>query len=103
MWGNATVMDANETYYKIFVTEVDANTTEFLFGKLRHFSLYSLSVRACRYKEGENDNAELCSDSEPLEKRTQKLGTSKVITFEAVIPLILVCVPLQRTWTKHLI
>ncbi|EDW13659.2 insulin-like receptor [Drosophila mojavensis] len=74
MWGNATVMDANETYYKIFVTEVDANTTEFLFGKLRHFSLYSLSVRACRYKEGENDNAELCSDSEPLEKRTQKLA-----------------------------
>lgn len=74
MWGNVTVMDTNETYYKIFVAEVDANTTEFEFEKLRHFSLYSLNVRACRIKQGDDDIADLCSDSYPLEKRTQKLG-----------------------------
>ncbi|XP_030565203.1 insulin-like receptor [Drosophila novamexicana] len=73
-WSNMTVMDESESYYRIFSAEVDANTTEFQFEKLRHFSLYSLSVRACREKEGVNDTADVCSDAEPWEKRTRKLA-----------------------------
>lgn len=71
-WKKEIKMDPTNTYYTVFSAEVNASTTEFLFTKLRHFSLYTLTVHACRKQMGPNDNVLLCSSFESWDKRTVK-------------------------------
>ncbi|KAH8417209.1 hypothetical protein KR222_006357, partial [Zaprionus bogoriensis] len=84
-WLNKTYMEPNSTHYKVYSAEVNASTTQFEFKLLRHFSLYTFTVHACREKENVNDTA-YCSLAEPFEKRTQKkLGVDKAIHLEAAL------------------
>lgn len=71
-WLKEIKMDPTNTYYTVFSAQVNASTTEFLFRKLRHFSLYTLTVHACRRQEGPNDIDNLCSAFDSWDKRTVK-------------------------------
>ncbi|XP_017847643.2 insulin-like receptor [Drosophila busckii] len=76
-WLNKT-MDAHNRHYVNFSIELGPNVTEFEFTKLRHFSIYALTVTACRKSEGPQDYAELCSDALPWKKRTRKRDNADV-------------------------
>lgn len=47
-------MDPNERYYRYFYEEVNASVNSFLLKQLKHFTVYRISVKACR--EGSDDN-----------------------------------------------
>lgn len=75
-WENKTTLDLTGTYYKHFSTEVNATTTEYRFTNLRHFSLYTISVRACReMEEGDTDIYATCSNWVYWDKKTLKKRT----------------------------
>lgn len=74
-WLKEIRMDPTNTYYTVFSAEVPANTTEYLFTNLRHFSLYTLSVHVCRKRmDNDSDIAVLCSTFESWDKRTFMKG-----------------------------
>lgn len=56
-------------YYEYYYAEIDVNTTVFLLKDLKHYSSYSISVRACR--EGSRDN---CSNESNIQQRTSRIG-----------------------------
>ncbi|XP_030373756.1 insulin-like receptor [Scaptodrosophila lebanonensis] len=71
-WFNQTRMDSTGKYYEVYVAAVNATDKEFVFSQLRHFSLYTLSVVACREAIA-NDTQSLCSDVNPVDKITNKM------------------------------
>lgn len=56
-------------YYEYIYEELSVNKTVFVLKELKHFSSYSISVRACR--EGKNDN---CSNDIIIQQRTARIG-----------------------------
>lgn len=77
-WVKERKMDPTNTYYTVFSAEVPANTTEYLFTNLRHFSLYTLSVHVCRKRmDYDSDQVKLCSSFESWEKRTFMRGKTQ--------------------------
>lgn len=74
-WVQERRMDPTNSYYTIFSAEVPANTTEYLFTNLRHFSLYTLSVHVCRKRmDSDDETTKLCSPFESWDKRTFMMG-----------------------------
>ncbi|KAH8369355.1 hypothetical protein KR009_008841, partial [Drosophila setifemur] len=70
-------MSANGQYYEIYVNQVPANQTSFTFEKLRHFTLYTIYVLACRERI-EGDNQPSCSATNPIYKMTKPKDTADV-------------------------
>lgn len=67
----------------IFVTNftVPANTTEIVIRNLTHFTLYRVTLRACRDPENDESDTDydgICSAQETIHIRTQKLGESEL-------------------------
>lgn len=65
----------NGTYYTEIYQTVNASTTSFTIDKLKHFTRYSISVRACR--EGTGDN---CSTEVITHITTKKIENADTIT-----------------------
>lgn len=63
-------------YYEYYYEEVDVNTTVFLLKDLKHYSSYSIYVRACR--EGKDDN---CSNESIIQQRTARIGKRHQFSF----------------------
>lgn len=61
-------------YYEYYYDEIDVNTTVFLLKDLKHYSSYSIYVRACR--EGKNDN---CSNESIIQQKTARIGKRHTI------------------------
>ncbi|XP_062122366.1 LOW QUALITY PROTEIN: insulin-like receptor [Drosophila sulfurigaster albostrigata] len=74
---DAITWDPFHTYITSHWTQVDPNTTEFLFNNLQHFSYYIVSVMACREPDHENPIIDSlydpCSEEVTLDKRVLKL------------------------------
>ncbi|CAA9993231.1 unnamed protein product [Nesidiocoris tenuis] len=68
------------------VTSVVVNTTSWIIRELRHFSLYSIKVKACREKEDENDT-NICSSDSLVSARTKPLAfnTHHVVKLMGVV------------------
>lgn len=47
-------MDPSGRYYRYFYTVVNASVNWFLLTKLKHYTYYGISVKACRYGDGDN-------------------------------------------------
>lgn len=61
-------MDPTDKYYEYFYKEVNASVFTFTLTKLKHYTYYSISVKACR--EGEGDN---CGNDKIAYQRTGKI------------------------------
>lgn len=57
-------------YYEYIYQIVNASTTTYVLNDLKHYSSYTLSLKACREGEGEN-----CSNEVIVYQRTAKIGT----------------------------
>ncbi|BFF89318.1 insulin-like receptor [Drosophila madeirensis] len=71
-WVNETRMSALGDYYEVLGAQVLANTTSFSFKRLRHFTLYTIFVVACRERAGPNDKESICSSMNPIYKLTNR-------------------------------
>lgn len=71
-----SILDDSGTYFETKVDVVNASITEIVLTKLKHFSLYTVSVQACRAPEKDEDNKN-CSVGTNTFVRTQKLGKNK--------------------------
>lgn len=59
----------------VIVKQTNASTYAFTLDKLRHFSMYSISVQACLVLDDPISNANtLCSNAVVLNRRTAKIG-----------------------------
>lgn len=56
-------------FYEYVYQEVNASTLSFALKELRHYSAYTISVKACRAGDGDN-----CSNEVIVHQRTQKIG-----------------------------
>lgn len=85
--GNGTVIEKNEkqsikngTFYQRIYQEVNVSTLSFVIKELRHYSMYSISVRACResFPADSLGNARIenCSTEAIVHQRTKKIGKS---------------------------
>lgn len=56
--------------------QINASTRTFTINKLRHFSMYSISVQACRdFHDPSFDVNTFCSNAVVLNRRTAKIGS----------------------------
>ncbi|XP_068158008.1 insulin-like receptor [Drosophila tropicalis] len=78
-WLNETRKSADGTYYEILAQKVGANQTKFVFTNLRHFSLYTISVVACREEVPGSFKAS-CGNASPIDKLTRKLENADLVT-----------------------
>lgn len=85
--GNSTVIEKNEkqsikngTFYQRIYQEVNVSTLSFVIKELRHYSMYSISVRACRETFPADSlsivRIENCSTEAIVHQRTKKIGKS---------------------------
>lgn len=58
-------------YYEYIYQIVNASTTTYVLNDLKHYSSYTISLKACR--EGSGDN---CSNEVIVYQRTAKIGTN---------------------------
>lgn len=70
-------------YVEFYNDQINASTHSFTLNKLRHFSMYKISVQVCRYysNDSEYDDRTVCSDAVVLHQRTGKLGLSGIQHF----------------------
>lgn len=47
-------MDPSGRYYRYFYVEVNASVNSFRLTKLKHYTYYGISVKACRQGDGDN-------------------------------------------------
>lgn len=73
-WSNKTILDSSGKYYILYSHEVDVNQTSFRFKGLRHFSLYTITIRVCREKDPREKISDKpqCSTEVSWLKRTLK-------------------------------
>lgn len=57
--------------------QIKTNGTSFVIKNLKHYALYSISLRACRERVAADKDNKLCSESKMRNERTLKLGISK--------------------------
>lgn len=62
----------DKKYYEYIFKEVNASVLSVVMKQLRHFSLYTVSVKACREGTGKN-----CSNEVIAHQRTGKIGKIK--------------------------
>ncbi|XP_034951870.1 insulin-like receptor [Chelonus insularis] len=73
----------NNTYYS-FIFNSSANSSSYLLKKLRHYSLYTISVAACGEKL--NNGSQLCSTIQYTNSRTkEKLSADNVNNLKAYV------------------
>lgn len=63
--------------------QIKTNGTSFVIKNLKHYALYSISLRACRESvDDEEIDDKLCSESKMRNERTLKLGTFYIFFFD---------------------
>lgn len=66
----------NGYYVQFYNNQTNASTFTFTIDKLRHFSMYSVSVQACRdFNDTAFDITTHCSNVVMLNQRTEKIGS----------------------------
>lgn len=66
----------NGYFADFYDNQINASTRTFTINKLRHFSIYSISVQACRdFHDPSFDAKTFCSNAVMLNRRTAKIGS----------------------------
>lgn len=66
----------NGYYKKFYNNQTNSSIHTFTLDKLRHFSMYSISVQACRdFTDPQFDINSFCSNVVMLNRRTEKIGS----------------------------
>ncbi|XP_026465449.1 insulin-like receptor [Ctenocephalides felis] len=66
--------------------QIKTNGTSFVIKNLKHYALYSISLRACRERVAADKDNKLCSESKMRNERTLKLeGSDDITVFRAQV------------------
>lgn len=91
----ASKKDKNDEYYTYIYEKVNASVLTFSLKQLKHFTYYSISVKACRAGEGDN-----CGNEMIAYQRTGKIDTADDVTdvFVEKIPTSNHSVGVRLSW-----
>lgn len=88
---NERVSIKNGTFYQRFYQEVNVSTLSFVIKDLRHYSMYTISVQACRESVPDDltysEKIENCSTEVIVHQRTKKIGKINMNSFRQYIML----------------